>query len=697
MRKLLSLILLATLAHAAEYSVTLPGPLNAGDVLHVTVQGAVPPGPVVSANVPLGINLPGPDEWGTGARAKMFTDLRTTAREIRANVYRVLTSDDNDVYERQPDGTMKYLGKFGSKNAKITGTYLLSWTGAATVTASGATVKNIDIFKNTADVVVSSDTVNVDLIFSAPITNFALIRPGYPRGPTQTITNEFKAFIAPFSTLRFMNLQETNWAFGDEPLYATDTIAGIKKYIADRTKGFTGSSVTGKAPVRLSTGLVDVELTFPLMNWADRPKDGGTYHRQSGISYEAIVRTLNETGKDGWICLPPIFSDDFARGLAQYIKANGNPATKWKIEVGNENPWNDIATFGQAKAIMAQADAARVTDPFIANPPENSWYLGARFVLKRTKEASDIFKAVFGQAEFDKRFEFILSGQNRNASYMGNALNWGLRKYGNLDGIHGISFAPYIGASQGTVDQILATLDADIATRYTPTSTLMIWRGIADAYGKKLYMYEGGVDFSQNTTNLTNRIAATYDPRMKATMRAYLESCYASGCESLMYFQGVGGRSQWGPAWPLTDDALDFTQPMYAGAVEFVSQPAFKGGVKATFYRDTAFTTVLATADLPVVAHRWEAWSTGPIYGRKDLTTTQAADGSIRFSGKFAGPGKLVVEYEANDTATLKVNPDNTWTLDYVARFGGNGIAWVRLMSEDAAGKRTLVRQGQLN
>lgn len=693
MRKLLSLFLLAALAHGAQYQIKL----NPGDsvlVEAVTVTAPVPepvPGPTPTSNVSLGINLPGPDEWNTGARGKMFVDLRTTAREIATNRWRVLTSDDNDVYE----GGV-YKGKFGSKNAKIAGTYLLSWTGAATVTASGATVKNIDIFKNTADVVVASDTVNVDLQFSAPVT-FSLIRPGYARGTTQTITNEFKAFVAPFSMLRFMNLQETNWAFGDEPLYATDTIAGIKKYIANRTKGFTGPSVTGKAPVRLATGLVDVELTFPLMNWADRPKDAGTYHRQSGISYEAIVRTLNETGKDGWICLPPIFSDDFARGLANYIKANGNPNTKWKIEVGNENPWNDIATFGQAKAIMAQADAAKATDPFIVNPTENAWYLGARFVLKRTKEASDIFKSVFGQAEFDKRFEFILSGQNRNASYMGNALNWGLRKYGNLDGIHGIAFAPYIGASTGTVDDILNTLNADIATRYTPTSTLMIWRGVADAYGKKLYMYEGGMDFSQGVSNLTNRIAATYDPRMKATMRAYLESCYASGCESLMYFQGVGGRTQWGPAWPLTDDALDFAQPMYQGALEFVSQPVFKGGVKATFYKDTAFTTALATADLPVVAHRWEAWSTGPIYGRKELITTQAADGSIRFSGRYTGPGTLVVEYEANDTATLKTNADGTWILDYVARFGGNGIAWVRLMSEDAAGKRTLVRQGWLN
>jgi len=679
-RKLLTLLLCAALFPAAQYQIKLnPGDSVLVEAVTVTAPPVTPPviPPVTpAATIPLGINLPGPDEWGTGARAKMFVDLRTTAREIRANVFRVLTSDDNDVYEAGV-----YKGKFGSKSAKITGTYLLSWTGAATVTASGATIKNIDIFKNTADVVVASDTVNVDLIFSAPITNFSLLRPGYPRGTTQTITNEFKAFAAPFSTLRFMNLQETNWAFGDEPLYATDTIGGIKKYIADRTKGFTGPSVTGKAPVRVADGsVVDAVLTFPLMNWADRPKDSGAYHRQAGISYEAIVRTVNETSKEGWICLQPNFSDDLAAGLANYIKVN-SPGTKWKIEFGNENPWNDISTFGQAKAIMAQADAAKAADPFLNNPSENPWYIGARFVLKRTKEASDIFRSVFGQAEFDKRFTFILSGQNRNASYMGNALNWGLRKYGNLDGIHGIAFAPYIGASQGTPDQILATLDADIATRYANTSTLMIWRGVADAYQKKLFVYEGGVDESQGTANLTNRIASTYDPRMKGTLRAYLDSCYSIGIDSLMYFQGIGGRTQWGPAWPLTDDALDFTQPMYQAAVELTQQPAITGGLTATFYKDTNFTTALGTITIPCFNHRWEAWSTGPIWGRKDLSTTQAADGSIRVTGRYLGTGTLTVEKEANDVATLTTKADGTFQCDYKAIFGGNGIAWVRLMA----------------
>jgi hypothetical protein len=226
----------------------------------------------------------------------------------------------------------------------------------------------------------------------------------------------------------------------------------------------------------------------------------------------------------------------------------------------------------------------------------------------------------------------------------------------------------------------------------------MWWRAMADQNQMKLYMYEAGVDMGQGTTNLTNKIAAAYDARMSGVVKSYLESCYLdAGTESLMYFQGIGTRDKWGPAWALTDDAVDLTQPMYAGAKAFSSSAIPAGGVKMAVYKDTAFTTKLGELNTSLVNHRWQAWSTGGLWGRKDMISTQAADGSIRFSGRYTGPGALKAECEANDTATLKVNPDNTWTLDYVARFGGNGIAWVRLMAEDAAGKRTLVRQSQLN
>jgi len=643
-RKLLILLLCAALsAPAAQYNIKLnPGDSVLVEAVTVTAPPVTPPviPPVVpAATIPLGINLPGCDDWNMGARAKLFVDVMKTARLINTNRWRVLTTSNNQAQELN-------WSTSGSRQPKIAGTYLLSWTGAATVTASGATIKNyLQVAGGgQADVVITSDAVDVDLQFSAPATNIVMLRPGYARGTTQTVTNEFKAYAKPFATIRFMDAMATNWA--DE---------------FDAAERFASLGTDKK------------------LDWAERAPDTGTYNRAWGMSVEAAIRVANETKCNPWIPIPWCATDNFVSGLLAYEKANLDPALTAHHEWGNEL-WNGAYGFYHSGLFReeAKAYAAAGTLPKLANPVDNDYYYAMRYAMKRTIDAATIAKSI-GMTNV----KFIYSSQFANPSFTADPMNWALRSYPNPPNyyITGIACAPYIGASTGTVDQLVSTLNADIATRQANDSKLMWWRAMADQNQMKLYMYESGVDVGQGTTNITNRIALAYDARMEGVTKSYLESCYLdAGSESLMWFNAICTRDKWG-IWGLTDDAADLAQPMYKGAKAFTATAPAASGLTATFYKDSNFTTALGTITIPVFNHRWQAWATGGIWGRKDMTSTQAADGSIRVTGRYLGAGTLTVEKEANDVATLTMKPDGTFQCDYKAIFGGNGIAWVRLMA----------------
>lgn len=647
-------------AFAAQYEIKL----NPGDSLTITAPEAAPvpppavppepppqpepvpvPQPTPGATIGLGVNLPGPDDWNMGARAKVFVNVMKTARQIATNRWRVLTVTNNQAQELN-------WATSGSRQPKIAGTYLLSWDGGGTVTASGASIKNITSSNGvtTADIVVTSDSNDVDLQFSNNASKIVLLRPGYPRGTTQIVTNEFEEFCAPFKYIRFMDAMKTNWAD------ANDAAERYKSLGADKK-----------------------------LDWAERAPDTESYNRAWGMSVEAAIAVANECDARAWIPIPWCATDDFLRGLSLYEKAHCKypPVHEW----GNEL-WNYAYGFYHSGLFRDEAKAYAGTPSL---NPENSsgvndYYRAARYAAKRTIDAAIIFQQDGTPAQF------VLSSQFANPSFVADALNWALRVYPNPPSYYlaGIACAPYIGADTGSVDQILATLTSSIAARQANDSRLMNWRAIADAYGVGLYNYEAGIDMGQGTTNLTNRIAAAYDPRIEAVEKAYLDSCYFdAGLTSMMYFNGVCTRDKWGPAWGLTDDAVDLTQPMYVAAKKFTAQAAPTGGLTATFYKDTNFTTPLATDVVPLVDSRWQNWSTGGLYARKDVVSTEAKNGSIRYTGRYLGVGSIKVEYDATDSAVLTQTGDRI-QIDYKADFG-NGTAWVRLLAD---GK--LVRQSEL-
>lgn len=728
-RILLSALLAVSLAAADSYKFVTPK----GDVFEITTTGGtllveqptqptpvpVPP-PVPATKMPLYVNLPWPDDWNGSARVKLTVDVMKTARCIKGTIdestgwpvtestWRVLTVTN----------ILEAGSTNGAKYPAIAGTYLLRCTSKGTITlnASGATVKNVVTITNattketttTADIVVGGNTQDVDLSFGGPISNAVLIRPGYNFDTikdqydstgalvkrAQVFTTELKNALAPFAGVRLMDTTYTNWA---------DAVDAARRLSVLGADGKMDWSERGNPELATWNGERDGQI-------------------KRGIPIEYAITLANELKTDLWLNIPWCATDDYIRNLAMLIKSKLDPALRVRIEWANEL-WNYAGGFYHSTLFRNESVAfanaytgstTKANPAYLANPPYNEYYYSARYAVKRTFDASDIFRSVFGNLD---RTQFVLCSQFASPSFIADALNWALRSYPNPPKYYvaAIACAPYYGADlnkpeSSTAANILAKLNTTITNRTTGANNeyaLELWRSIADANELVLFMYEAGCDLGQGTTNLAARVAVTQDPQMRSTTKAYIDSNYiGAGAQLLCYFHGVCSRDKWGPAWGLTDDVSDLTQPMYLGAVDFTTQaPTPNNGVKVQWYKDGNFTTLLATTTVPLVKHRWQNWQTGETYARATTVGTEAHDCSIRFVGKYwpkSGVTALQAECEASDVASLAysgpfvINTPIPFEIKYKPTFAGNGTASLRLYEVDSAGVKTVVPQSRL-
>ena len=70
----------------------------------------------------------------------------------------------------------------------------------------------------------------------------------------------------------------------------------------------------------------------------------------NGYPIDVIIEFSNKTGTDPWISIPVNGSDDYVRGMAEYIEANLDPRLKVHVEYANEN-WNGVFdSYQESKA-----------------------------------------------------------------------------------------------------------------------------------------------------------------------------------------------------------------------------------------------------------------------------------------------------------------------------------------------------------
>lgn len=155
--------------------------------------------------------------------------------------------------------------------------------------------------------------------------------------------------------------------------------------------------------------------------WDDRPQAGDySWGTSAGVPLEVMVELANQTGTDPWFTLPHLASNDYIRQFATYVRDNLDPDLKAHFEYSNE-VWN--WQFQQAQWADQQGKAQWPAS-------STAW---VQFYAGQSVNMAKIVDQVFG-AQADARVVKVLATQT---GWIGledailNAPNWVAGQAGN--------------------------------------------------------------------------------------------------------------------------------------------------------------------------------------------------------------------------------------------------------------------------
>ena len=420
---------------------------------------------------------------------------------------------------QQMAGTLMFRGLGGGYAG---GVYRAEWDGTGTVVfgfdartiASGKTATG----RNYADLRVTPSDNGIFLQIEAtsptdPVRNFNVWMPdwqgqhfaGRQWQPGEAFSPFHPLFLqrlAPFHTIRFMAMQETN-------------SSGIRTW-SDRRDALD---------IRQGSG------------------PGGTPSEPmvNGMSVEYMVQLANDLDADPWFNMPHMADDEFVRNFATYVRDHLEPGRTAYVEWSNEI-WNFGWGFEASHWVEEQAALP-------ANAGFDNWQVAGR----EAKRDLDIWSNVF--ASQTNRLVRIAAGWA--------AVDWVTNRIiESMDGsFDAIAIAPYITptdaqraayTSATTVDRVIADTRANLATSFA-------WVGnhkkLAEEWQQRLgrpiqlVAYEGGPHLDgRNAPYQGAFYAATNDPRMGDIYRDYLRGLDAAGMALYLDFQftGSAGAAAWG-------------------------------------------------------------------------------------------------------------------------------------------------------
>jgi hypothetical protein len=445
-------------------------------------------------------------------------------------------------------------------NPGIVGTYKLSFTGQATLASGDCTISN-KVYTSgtnttTADVTFAGTTTQtISVEFSGTTggcQNIILNRPGYAIGTTQVFTTAFLNALAPFSAFRCM-----------------DTLA------------INGNVETAWASRR--------SVNNPIQSSDDSLTNHG-----KGVAYEYLIQLANTTGMDLWINIPyhvdvyDATGSNYVTQLATLIKANLNAGIHVYVEYSNEL-WN--GKFPQYTDITADANAAQAVsgDPQHLSSPaagavNNEGYYANRLQANRTRIIAGLFKTVYGTTLFASTVRIVLMSQGTQPYYAEDmmyylASNWTGASGAPSTYLYAIGGAAYISV-QLTVSDVdstpvtFADLNALFASlnsntvnygyqqiipyfAETPAYTtgdvqvydVVGYKPIANYYGIKTVLYEGGTDLGTNNNVLAENSLA--DSRTATFITNLINQWFSHHGDMFFYYELATGVGQ---LWGLYED-----------------------------------------------------------------------------------------------------------------------------------------------
>ena len=437
------------------------------------------------------------------------------------NVRSLTTWTQNGVQLQQYAGTLMFNGLDG---AYAGGTYHAQWDGTgvvtfgmdAVVTSTGRTPEGRNFAELTVTPTDSGIYLRIEQTNPAdPVRDINVWMPDYngqsfvgqrwqPGAPFSPFHPLFLSRLAPFGTLRFMGMQETN---------TTDIVTWAQRRDADDIRQGSGPEGTPSEPV------------------------------VNGISVEYTVQLANELDADPWFNMPYAADDEFVRSFAGYVREHLEPGRTVYVEWANE-VWNFGWGFEASHWVADQARAAGL------DPDYGQWIVAGR----EAKRDMEIWSEVFaGQSALD--LVRVAAGWA--------AVDWVTNQIAeNMDGaFDAIAIAPYITPTDeqratytgGTgVNQVIADTRTNIATS---VQWVVNHEELAQDWSARLgrpidlLAYEGGAHLDGRGGAYQGAFyAAGVDPRMGDIYRDYLQALDAAGMDLYVDFQftGQSGPTPWG-------------------------------------------------------------------------------------------------------------------------------------------------------
>lgn len=269
--------------------------------------------------------------------------------------------------------------------------------------------------------------------------------------------------------------------------------------------------------------------------WAKRSTpSSATQAGPDGVSIEAIVALVNQTGADPWIIVPYHADDDYITRMATYVHAKLHAGGTVYVEFGNEI-WN--SAFPAAREAQGEGLAEHLS----ADPNE------AR--LRRYAEKASHALAIWTRVFADRPHALVRVLATQNAWPQTAELALSFRDTAHW--IDALATAPYFGGdilsdpAVTTPDAAFARMDAAIDQTLGFAAQN---QAIARRYGKRYITYEGGQGLASG--NMALLTAIERDPRMEAAYTRYLRAWQSRFGDLMMLYNltdRIGGSfGAWG-------------------------------------------------------------------------------------------------------------------------------------------------------
>ena len=368
-----------------------------------------------------------------------------------------------------------------------------------------------------------------------------------------------------------------------------------------------------------------------IRNWSERPQAGDyTYH--GGVPVEIMVALANATGTEPWFNIPWHADATYIREFATYVRDNLNPDLRAHIELSNE-VWNWMFEQAQDAAQAAQerfgqdlgdgwvqeygarsAEMARILDQVYAGSEDQLVKVISTHTYWPGLENSVLNAPNWqaqGQANAAPYLSFdtyAITGYFGNSlgtdAKAGTVLDWisqseaQARQDASAQGLSGAAANAYVAEHRFDLAEALAvrelrdgSVTGDAEDSLQGLFELFRYhKGVADAHGLDLVMYEGGthvvgigqwVDNDRLTEFFTH---LNYSEGMGQLYTELLEGWEAAGGTLFNAFVDVSEPSKWG-SWGAMRHLEDSTA-RHDAVVDFMeSHPApahMKDGVWAS-------------------------------------------------------------------------------------------------------------------